>query len=235
MKVKRGVILAAGKGTRLAPITDVIPKPLVKIKDKCIIETQIEALLASGINEIYIVRGYMKGAFDALLTSYPMLKFIENPYFETANNISSVVCAGELVKNAYIIEGDLYVMSPDIILAEQTVSNYLAVPVNETDDWCFFTDGNRKIERIAVGGKNCEKMVGISYWSETDGERLQRHAKELFEKDYGKQKYWDEIALDEYLGEYEIYVRRCNEGDVAEIDTFAELCAIDNSYLKWSV
>ena len=229
----RAIILAAGKGTRLAPVTDEIPKPLVKVNGRRIIETQIEALLAAGIEDITIIRGYLKDKFAVLLEKYPKLKFIDNPYFETANNISSIVTAGELVRDAYIVEGDLLIRNPAIIEPKPARTNYLTVPVKEVNDWCFFPDETGKILKMATSGRDCAQMVGISYWTDADGARLAKHAAELFSKDYGKEKYWDEIALDEYLEEYDIYVRSCRREEVLEIDTLQELQALDDSYLKW--
>ena len=91
-RVKRAVFIAAGFGSRLAPITFNTPKPLVRVKGKRIIESLLDAVVAQGINEIYIVRGYLGEQFDQLLYKYPMLKFIENPVYNEANNISSAYC-----------------------------------------------------------------------------------------------------------------------------------------------
>ncbi|MCZ2443169.1 MAG: NTP transferase domain-containing protein, partial [Flavobacteriales bacterium] len=66
-RVKRAVILAAGMGTRMRPETQNTPKPMVRVGNKRIIETQIEALLKAGIDDITIVRGYLSHKFDVLL------------------------------------------------------------------------------------------------------------------------------------------------------------------------
>ena len=58
-RVKRLIFLAAGLGSRLLPITINTPKPLIRVKGTRIIDTAIDAALAVGIEEIYIVRGYL--------------------------------------------------------------------------------------------------------------------------------------------------------------------------------
>ena len=58
------VIIAAGMGTRLNPLTLKIPKPLVEVFGKPMLEKSIEYLIEKNINEIIIVVGYMKEKFE---------------------------------------------------------------------------------------------------------------------------------------------------------------------------
>ena len=88
-RAKRAVFIAAGFGSRLVPITLNTPKPLVRVHGVRIIDRMIDACLEAEINEIYIVRGYLADQFDQLLYKYPMIKFLENPGYNEANNISS--------------------------------------------------------------------------------------------------------------------------------------------------
>ena len=114
-RVKRAIFIAAGFGSRLVPITFNTPKPLVRVHGKRIIDTLLDACLEAGINEIYIVRGYLSEQFDQLLYRYPMIKFLENPVYNEANNISSALVARYLLSNAYVFEADLLISNPDII------------------------------------------------------------------------------------------------------------------------
>ena len=87
-KITRAIIMAAGKGTRMHPITETIPKPLIRVHGKRMIDTIIDALHENGIYEIYVVVGYLKEAFQNLPNEVKGLTLIENPYFDTCNNIS---------------------------------------------------------------------------------------------------------------------------------------------------
>ena len=62
----KAIILAAGLGTRLRPMTDNTPKALIKVKDKPLVEYQIEFLKEKGIDEIIVVVGYLHEQFDYL-------------------------------------------------------------------------------------------------------------------------------------------------------------------------
>ena len=106
-KVDTAIIIAAGFGSRLIPITLNTPKPLIRVKGKRLIETTLDALVKVGITNIYIVKGYLGEQFDVLLNKYPTIKFITNDQFNESNNISSIFAAKEHLSNSYIIEADL--------------------------------------------------------------------------------------------------------------------------------
>ncbi|AEF81707.1 sugar phosphate nucleotidyltransferase [Leadbettera azotonutricia] len=221
-RVKRAIFIAAGFGSRLVPITLNTPKPLVRVKGKRIIDTLLDAVVAAGIKDIIIVRGYLGEQFDQLLYKYPDIKFLENPIYNESNNISSVMCVRYLMQNSYLLESDLFLSNPALIAKYQYSSNYLGVPTERTDDWCFETK-NGVIAKIKVGGKNCHHMFGISYWNAKDGAKLADHIKQVYDMPGGKERYWDLVALDYFIKDYDIEVRECSFNDIIEIDTFNEL------------
>ncbi|GHU77090.1 hypothetical protein FACS189461_5300 [Spirochaetia bacterium] len=228
-RVKRAVFIAAGFGSRLVPITLNTPKPLVRVKGQRIIDTLLDAVIAAGISEITIVRGYLGEQFDQLLYKYPSIKFLENPLYNESNNISSAMCVRYLLQNAYMLESDLLLTNPNLITKYQYASNYLGVPAARTDDWCFETR-NGIITRLRVGGKNCHHMFGISYWDKKDGAKMAEHIKKVYEMPGGKERYWDQVALEYFLKEYDLEVRECTFDDITEIDTFSELKKLDETY-----
>ena len=228
-RVKRAVFIAAGFGSRLVPITLNTPKPLVRVNGVRMIDTLLDAVVAAGIEEIYIVRGYLAEQFDQLLYKYPNIKFIENPLYSEANNISSALLARDLLKNAYVLEADLYLSNPDIITKYQYASNYLGVFTNYTDDWCFETK-NKVITKVKIGGENCHHMYGVSYWDEEAGAKLYDDIKKVYEMPGGKERYWDQVPLEYCLSNHTVEVRECTFEDIVEIDSFADLKKIDPIY-----
>ncbi len=229
-RVKRAVFIAAGFGSRMVPITLNTPKPLVRVKGKRIIDGLLDACVAAGIEEIIVVRGYLSEVFDQLLYQYPMIKFIENPVYNETNNISSVICAADYLQNAYVFEADLLLYNPKLITRYQYSSNYLGVPVDVTDDWCFKTSGGY-VSKIAQGGTDCYHMYGVSYWDAKDGARLPEHLKQVYNAPGGKERYWDQVPLECFIKEYQVAVRPCTFDDIVEIDTYNELKRIDPSYI----
>ncbi len=229
-RVKRAVFIAAGFGSRLVPVTINTPKPLVRVHGQRLIDHSIDACIKAGIEEIYIVRGYLAEQFDQLLYKYPNIKFIENEKYNESNNISSAVLAKDYMKNAYVFEADLLLYNPDIITKYQYESNYIGVPVEKTDDWCFHTKPNGVITKIGIGGTDCYHMFGISYWTYEDGEKLAKHLPLSMQRPGGKEMFWDLCPLGDFKKEYKVHIRPCNFDDVIEIDTFSELKRLDPSY-----
>ena len=228
-KVRRAIFIVAGIGERLLPITLNTPKPLVKIHGVRIIDRLIDACLAAEIEEIYIVRGYLGEQFDLLLKKYPTLKFIDNPIFNEANNISSAKLAAHLMNRAYVLEGDLLLHNPALIRKYEFATNFLGIQTARSDDWCFdVQDG--VIVKQKIGGLDCWQEVGISFWDETAAAQLAEDLPAAFDLPGGRELYWDEVPLKIFAEHYRVEIRPCIKADVVEIDTFGELKAIDKAY-----
>jgi CTP:phosphocholine cytidylyltransferase-like protein len=228
-KVKRAIFLAAGFGSRLVPLTLNTPKPLIRVHGKRMIETLLDAVVKAGIPEIIIVRGYLGEQFEVLLHKYPNIKFIDNPLYNEANNISSAYQIKDYFSNAYVLESDLILSNDKLIREYEYSSNFLGIPVETTDDWCVETK-NGIIVNEKIGGMNCHQLIGISYYNKEDGQKLKLDMEEVFNSPGGKEKYWEQVQLVEKRENYKIYVRECNFEDIVEIDTFNELKKIDKTY-----
>ena len=230
-RVKNACLLAAGFGERLLPITINTPKPMVNVCGTRIIDTLLDAITDAEIENIFIVRGYLKEQFNLLLEKYPKIQFIDNPYYKETNNISSAMMFGEHISNSYIMESDLFLRNSKLIKRYQYSSNYVGIPVEETNDHCFFIK-NGIITGTQIGGKNCYQTVGITYWDSEDGERLSNQIKDVFyNKENGKQQFFGAVPTRFYKDDYQIGVRECKLSDVIEIDSYKELVEIDNRYI----
>ena len=230
-RAKRAVFIAAGFGSRLVPITFNTPKPLVRVHGVRIIDRLIDACLGAGIDEIIIVRGYLGELFDQLLYKYPMIKFLENPAYNEANNISSSLVARYMLSNAYVFEADLLISNPSIIRKYHYTSDFLAIKKERSDDWCFkVRDGVIVEEKVGGEGDDIWQMVGISYWNEPDGHKLSQDIADVYASPGGKERYWEQVPLVYRKDHYRVEVRECKDDDIVEIDTFKELKAIDKTY-----
>lgn len=228
-RVKKAIFMAAGFGSRMVPVTLNTPKPLIQVHGKRMIETLLDAVLDAGITDITIVRGYLGEQFDLLLKKYPMIKFVENPIYNEANNISTAYVVRDMLANAYVLESDLLLYNKELIRKYEYTTNYLGLPVERTDDWCFETKKGF-ITKVKIGGENVDHMYGISYWTKEDAEKLATDIEKVFKSPGGRERYFEEVALRECASNYKVWVRKIEKGDVIEIDTYNELKQIDSIY-----
>jgi len=110
----KAIILAAGQGSRLGPITKGKPKCLIDIEGNTLLEIQINTLHACGIDDIFVVRGYEGEKIDI-----PGLTYFDNPDYADTNILFSLFCARAA------LEGPLLVLYSDIIYEEQIVRRLL--------------------------------------------------------------------------------------------------------------
>lgn len=229
-QVHRAVIMAAGFGSRMMPATADRPKPLVSVNGKRIVETLIEALVAVGIQDITIVRGYKKERFDELLPKYPFLRLIDNDEYNVTNNISSAMAALKYIDHCYLCEADLYITNPKVITKYQYCSNILGSYALETDDWCFEL-ANGHITNYRKGGAYCYNYYGISFWTEEDSRRLRTDFEQTYKDvEGGKDLFWEFIPLVLKHDDYQVEIRQCQKSDIMEIDNYYELAQLDPSY-----
>lgn len=229
-RVKKAIILAAGFGSRMAPATNDKPKPMVEIHGTRIIDTLLDALIAAGIDDITLVRGYQKAKLDELLKKYPDLKLVDNDKYDSTNNISSAIMVlDEIRDGCYFCEADLYISNPDLITKYQYASNILGSYSLETDDWSFrLEDGH--ICQYQKGNTYCYNYYGISYWTPEDCDKLRRDFKEVWEEPGGADYFWEFIPLVLRKENYAVEIRQCRKQDIIEIDNFYELVQLDPSY-----
>lgn len=234
-RVERAIIMAAVLGKRWYPITLTTPKPLVRVNGVRMIDTVIDGLHQNGIGEIYVVVGYLKEQFECLKQKYPIIKLIENPYYDSCNNIYSLYVARDYIENAIILDGDQIIYNPDILAPEFVRSGYNSVWTDgETDEWLRLqTVTNGMVTSCSrTGGKSGWQLYSISRWSAEDGRKLKYFLEVEFEAKQNRQIYWDDVAMFCHPNDFELGIRPMRANDIAEIDNLMELIALDANYEK---
>ena len=233
-RVQRAIIMAAGLGNRMRPVTLTTPKPLVKVNGIRMIETVIEGLHQNGIYEIYVVVGYLKDQFMGLEQEYPGVQLIENPYYDTCNNISSLYVAREHIENAIILDGDQIIYNAEVLSSEFERSGYNSIWTDEeTDEWLQTVENGIVTSCSRNGGKCGWQLYSISRWTAEDGRKLKYYLEEEFAQKGNRQIYWDDVVMFCYPQAFRLGIRPMLKGDVIEIDNLSELVGIDESYKKY--
>jgi CTP:phosphocholine cytidylyltransferase-like protein len=230
-QAKRAIIVAAGIGSRMQPVTDSTPKPLVRVNGVRMLDTSIQALHQNGIREIYVVVGYRKEQFYDLPARYPGLRLIENPDYRTANNISSLYYAREFLGDTIILDGDQLLQAPEILNPQFERSCYCAIHTETpTQEWLLDIKDGIITDCSRTGGDRGWELHSVSFWSQEDGAKLKNHLELEYAQNHRRDIYWDDVALFCHPEDYRLGIRPIGRESLLEIDSFEELCALDPSY-----
>ena len=186
----KAIILAAGLGTRLRPMTENTPKALVKVNQKPLVEYQIEFLKERGIDEIIIVVGYLKEQFDYLKEKYGVRLVFNDKY---------------LFKNMF--RNDL------------KRSTYFSVYREDCDnEWFLVYGDDYKVQDIIVDSKAGRILSGVSFWDAPTAEKIVGFIDKAYASGEFVDLYWDNMVKDN-IKELDVYVEELEGNSIYEIDS----------------
>lgn len=233
----KALILAAGLGTRLAPITNDRPKSLVPVNGKPILIKQIENLHENGIIDITIISGYKAEILEkAVHDLYPEIHIVESVDYATTNNMYSAYMG---IKTMFP-DGDIQpflMMNADVFYDASVISALLA----NTDENAVVVDMGRYIEESMKVVEKDGKLVAISKQITPEdalGSSIDVYkfgttgAKAFFDQcveyiEVKKElKMWSEVALNDAFVNAEFHACPLN-GRWLEIDNHEDLAAAE--------
>jgi len=225
----RAILMAAGMGTRLRPLTNNTPKSLIEVNGMSLLERQILNLKEIGVDEIIVLTGYLHEKFDDLVRKYELIKVINDKY-DVYNNIYTMYLVREYLKDAFVIDADQYITRNFLPKNKPKYSTYYsACKDNIVNEWIIRYDENNRIYKVDIGTEEDEPsyiMSGASYWTEKDGILIGKAVEKAVKETGDMSIYWDSIAVDN-LENMDVRIEKIKSDDIFEIDSLKDL-----EYLK---
>ena len=220
---KNAIILAAGFGMRMVPINTEIPKGLIEINGERLIERIIRQLHEAGVNEIYVVVGFMKEQYEYLIDEYGV-ELVVNPEYATKNNLHSMRLVNHHISNTYIVPCDIW-CSNNPFRRYELYSWYMVSDMVDSESRVRV---NRKLELVETtqnsGGNT---MVGIAYITLNEAESVKNRIVELDGLRKYDESFWEEVLFEE--NRLMMEAKMVHSTEVIEIDTYEQLREIDSN------
>jgi choline kinase len=230
--VVQGVILAAGRGSRLRPLTDSKPKCLLKLAEKPLLEHQIEAFMSAGISDIIVVSGYLHEQIVQFARSTSLnggdITIVRNSRFNDTDNMYSLWLTRKLLKKDLIVANGDVVFDPSILIGmlHDKKANLVASDIGS------YREENMKIktinERIVCIKKDLTRSDSFATTLDIYriGESAAKRLFELIKANYIEKrdlKQWIEVALQDLFNQVTFYPFDIGARKWIEIDTYDDL------------
>lgn len=243
MSIKRAIILSAGQGSRLLPLTENRPKCLIPFSGKTLIEWQIEALVANGIDDIAVVTGFRTEMVEEHLAqiSGATIRPRFNPFFQVADNLGSCWIAREEMDRDFIILNGDTLVSPEIVGrliagARAPINVTIDVkPSYDEDDMKVFRDGDRLVaigKRLTPEESNAESIGMLAFRGA--GPDIFREQVEAMMRTPDGVKRWYLRAIDEIAPRGMVGVVSIEGLEWAEVDFPADLDIATAVTARWA-
>lgn len=198
----KAIILSAGQGRRLLPLTENTPKCLLPVSDKPVLAWQIDALLEVGIEEITIIAGFQVGLIETLLqqhyANHPKIKILFNPFYEVADNLASCwIARSTMTGNFLLLNGDT-IIEPALltqVLNSESAPITLSIDYKnsyDADDMKVQLDSDgrvKQVSKIIPPHQVDAESIGLIYFRE-QGAQTFRQAVESALRHPAELKSW---------------------------------------------
>ena len=233
----KALILAAGLGTRLAPITNDRPKSLVPVNGKPILYKQIENLKSNGIVDITIVSGYKADVLEAAVhEKFPEIKIVESIDYASTNNMYSAYIGIKKmfpdgnIRPFYMMNADVFYDASVITdLEKMTAPNLVVVDIgryNEESMKVIEKDGRLvAISKQITLGEALGCSIDVYKFGIEGGTAFYKRCCEYIEE-RKELKLWSEVALNDAFGDA-IFQACPLKGRWFEIDNHEDLAAAE--------
>ncbi len=244
MTISKAIILSAGQGSRLLPLTADVPKCMIDFNGRTLIEWQIAALRANGIRHICVVTGFRTEVVEAHLAKIEGMEIetIFNPFFKVADNLGTCWIA------RHAMDRDFIILNGDTIVSDEIVARLMAgarAGINVTvdvkaaydeDDMKVHREGARLLsigKRLPAGEANAESIGMLAFTGE--GPSIFRDQVESMMRTPEGVQRWYLRAIDMLAKQHEVNTVSIEGLAWAEVDFSEDVETARALTAKWAV
>jgi L-glutamine-phosphate cytidylyltransferase len=242
--IKRAIILSAGQGSRLLPLTESLPKCLIEFSGRTLLEWQVNMLAEAGIERIDVVTGFMTEAVEAELArlARPGLSLNArfNPFYKVADNLGSCWIVREAM------DQDFLILNGDTLISREIVARVLGdsdwpirvtvdiKPAYDSDDMKVERDGERLIaigKTLSAAQSNAESIGFLAFRGE--GAALFRDTIEAFMRTPAGVENWYLKVIDALASTGKVGTCAIDGLDWAEVDFLNDVQTAEALTRRW--
>lgn len=230
---RKAIILSAGQGKRLLPLTEQRPKCLLPLRGRTLLEWQIAALAANHIRDVVIVTGFHAQAVEKVVRDRAddgvTVRLLHNPFFQVADNIGSCFVARHEMadSDSILLNGDTLFHPTLLARARAQAGSPIVVTVNrkdryDADDMKVRLDGTRltAIGKTLPPEHSHAESIGMLFFSGEGGQIFTDALDQILQRGDGLRRWYlsviDELAGKTIIGTADTYGHEWCEVDFPE-------------------
>jgi len=240
----KAIILSAGQGRRLLPLTEDMPKCCLEIEGKTLLEWQIDSLTANGISEIVVVTGFGHHVVDDIVSRIdrPEIRTVYNPFYALSDNLGTCwVARGEMSGSFVLINGDT-LFEPAVLGCLLAHQRPMPITLN-TDQKPLYDDDDMKViaidERLTRVGKKLDladvtgESIGMMIFDADGATRFVDKVEHLMNGPDGLAR-WYLTAIDELAAAGQVGICAINGLSWCEVDDLDDLVNAGRIVRGWA-
>jgi choline kinase len=239
----KAIILSAGQGRRLMPLTESTPKCCLMLQDKTLLEHQVESLVANGVDEIVVVTGFGHQLVENVVGRIRgvSIRTLFNPFYALSDNLGTCWVARNEMKKPFLL------VNGDTLFERSTLARLLSgepyYPITlATDQKRRYDDDDMKIsadgEQLKRVGKKLDmnivngESIGMMVFNQSGAEAFVKKIESLMTTSDGLAR-WYLSAIDELAGTGIVGIKSIQDLGWCEVDDLADLTNAEKMLRNW--
>lgn len=241
MPIEKAILLSAGKGSRLHPLTNERPKCLIDFSGKSLLEWQLDALQTAGISDVAVVTGFREDMVEQVVEPRQGVRTLFNPFFHVADNLGSVWLAREeFDRDTLLLNGDTLISDALLRRVLDGPEAPITVTVDEkqeydSDDMKVLREGTRlrRIGKALEPGQYNAESIGLLAFRGEGGRLFIEQVERMMRTSEGTRR-WYLRAIDAIAGKVDVQTVSIKGEEWQEVDFPEDIAKAEAITARWA-